>query len=126
MAVDWTSLTVGGGALLVLYGWVMAFRRSGRTMGKITGIVESKDSEDRPILAPVISYQVNGKKHSFEARMAMSSRKNANKRIGRKVPVAFDPVRPEDAEVASWFRLYFGQIVLTAAYALGLYAWWKG
>ena len=118
------ELSAGIGALLVIAAWVQAFRRSGRTEGTITGIVKSKDSDDRSILAPVISYKVNGKKYSFEGWMWIT-RRSASRQVGRKVRVAFDPANPEKGEIATPFRLYFGQIVLTAGYGMLLYFWLK-
>ena len=118
--IQWVQIAAGVGALIVIYAWLSVFQRTGRAGGTVTKIV-TRVIRRQLSPVPVITFTVEEKKYSFQPSLVVIG-EATQKRIGAKVAVAYNPSNPNEAEIATWYRLYLPPVVVTALYAGFLYA----
>lgn len=109
------------GALIVIWAWLQATARTGRATGEVTRITTRPGPEGAETRVPVITFVVDGERHSFEPSLVWLGEARTG-RIGTKVPVAFNPHDPKDAEIAVAWRLYLPPVVATVLY--GAFVLW--
>lgn len=120
MNIPWGQLISGLGALIVAYAWLQFFHRSARAIGTITKIVTRHSEASGYTKVPEITFTAGDTKYTFQPSL-VTFKDADKKRIGTAVPVAYNPANPQDAEIATPFRLYLTPIVPTVIYLAFLY-----
>jgi hypothetical protein len=80
------GLVLAGTALLVVYAWTRALRRTGRTIGTIVRIDKDVGVGGSSTLA-VLSFSLDGKEYRFRTRLAWPH-EVTTKSVGKKVRIA--------------------------------------
>jgi hypothetical protein len=91
-------------------GILMSEVSFGRTARKAEGVVveliarTSRGKTRSTVYAPAVEFQANGKTVKFVNATASSPPEHE---VGERVPVLFDPARPENATIDTWMSRFF-------------------
>lgn len=110
----WLGPAIFGGFGLIFVcvgaGILMNELAFGRTAQKAEGVVVDLVSRTTTgkrrstVYAPAVEFPVNGKTVRFVSSTASSPPEHE---VGERVPVLYDPSRPENAEIDTWMARFF-------------------
>ena len=112
------GLVLAAAAVLVVYAWTRALRRSGRTIGTIVRIDKDVDIDGSSTLA-VLSFSIDGKEYRFRTRLAWPH-EVTRKSVGKKVRIAYNPHDPHDGSFGDPLRRYLPAAALTITYVVSI------